>query len=158
MAERQAAKTPSRRPAKRATGSKASGGFTADEKAAMRERAKEMKRAAAGADGERDVLEKIAEMGPADRAKAKRVHAIVKATAPDLVPRTWYGMPAYTKDGKPVCFFKPAGKFKMRYATFEFNDVAKLDSGAMWPIGFAIAELNDDVEAKIARLVKKAVS
>ncbi len=103
------------------------------------------------------MLAKIAEMGKADRAKAKRVHAIVKATAPELVPRTWYGMPAYTKDGKPVCFFKPAGKFKMRYATFEFSDNAKLDSGAMWPIGFAINELNDDVEAKIARLVKKAV-
>jgi uncharacterized protein YdhG (YjbR/CyaY superfamily) len=157
MAERRAAKTATRRPAKRAAG-KASGGFTAEEKAAMRERAKEMKRAAAGADGERDVLQKIAEMGNADRAKAKRVHAIVKATAPDLVPRTWYGMPAYTKDGKPVCFFKPAGKFKMRYATFEFSDNAKLDSGAMWPIGFALNELTDEVEAKIARLVRKAVS
>ena len=97
-------------------------------------------------------------MGKADRDKAKRVHAIVKATAPDLVPRTWSGMPAYTEDGKPVCFFKPAGKFKMRYATFEFSDNAKLDSGPMWPIGFALAELTDDVEAKIARLVKKAAS
>jgi uncharacterized protein YdhG (YjbR/CyaY superfamily) len=156
MAERQAAKTTTRRPVKR-TVSKASAGFTAEEKAAMRERAKELKRAASNAEGESDVLKKIAEMGKTDRAKAKRVHAIVKATAPDLVPRTWYGMPAYTKDGKPVCFFKPADKFKMRYATFEFSDNAKLDSGAMWPIGFALKEMNDDVEAKIARLVKKAV-
>jgi uncharacterized protein YdhG (YjbR/CyaY superfamily) len=156
MPDRQAAKTATRRAAKRAAG-KASGGFTAEEKAAMRERAREMKQAASDAEAERDVLAKIAEMGKADRAKAKRVHAIVKATAPELVPRTWYGMPAYTKDGKPVCFFKPAGKFKMRYATFEFSDNARLDSGAMWPIGFAINELTDDVEAKIARLVKKAV-
>jgi uncharacterized protein YdhG (YjbR/CyaY superfamily) len=156
MAERQAAKTATRRPVKR-TAAKASAGFTAEEKAAMRERAKEVKRAAANADSESDVLTKIAEMGKTDRAKAKRVHAIVKATAPELVPRTWYGMPAYTKDGKPVCFFKPADKFKMRYATFEFSDNAKLDSGAMWPIGFALKELNDDVEAEIARLVKKAV-
>ncbi|HEV3053936.1 MAG TPA: DUF1801 domain-containing protein [Solirubrobacteraceae bacterium] len=156
MAERQAAKTTTRRPVKRTAG-KASAGFTAEEKAAMRERAKEMKRAASDSEGESDVLKKIAEMGKTDRAKAKRVHAIVKATAPELAPRTWYGMPAYTKDGKPVCFFKPADKFKMRYATFEFSDNAKLDSGAMWPIGFALKEMNDDVEAKIASLVKKAV-
>jgi uncharacterized protein YdhG (YjbR/CyaY superfamily) len=156
MAERQAAKTTTRRPVKR-TASKASAGFTAEEKAAMRERAKELKQAAADADSEKDVLKKIAEMGKTDRAKAKRVHEIVKATAPELVPRTWYGMPAYTKDGKPLCFFKPADKFKMRYATFEFNDIAKLDSGAMWPIGFALKEMDDEVEAKIARLVKKAV-
>ncbi len=157
MAERKAAKTATRRPAKRTTG-KAAGGFTAEEKAAMRERAKELKRAAADADGEADVQAKIAAMGKTDRAKAKRVHAIVKKAAPDLVPRTWYGMPAYTKDGKPVCFFKPSDKFKMRYATFEFSDNAKLDSGAMWPIGFAINELTDEVEAKLARLVKKAAS
>ncbi len=157
MADRHATKSATRRPAKRASGGKASG-FTAEERAAMRERAKEMKRAAADADGEADVQAKIAEMSKTDRAKAKRIHAIVKAAAPDLVPRTWYGMPAYTKDGKPVCFFKPADKFKTRYASFEFSDNAKLDSGAMWPIGFAINELNDEVEAKIARLVKKAVS
>ena len=156
MAERQAAKSATRRPAKRTTG-KASGGFTAEEKAAMRERAKELKRAAANADSESDVLAKIAEMGKTDRAKARRVHAIIKATAPDLVARTWYGMPAYEKDGNVICFFKPADKFKMRYATFEFSHNAQLDSGAMWPIGFALNELNDDVEAKIARLVKKAV-
>jgi uncharacterized protein YdhG (YjbR/CyaY superfamily) len=156
MAERQAAKTTTRRPVKRTAG-KASAGFTAEEKAAMRERAKELKRAAANADSESDVLAKIAEMGKTDRAKAKRVHAIIKAAAPDLVARTWYGMPAYEKDGNVIVFFKPADKFKMRYATVEFSHNAKLDSGPMWPIGFALNELNDDVEAKIARLVKKAV-
>jgi uncharacterized protein YdhG (YjbR/CyaY superfamily) len=164
MAERQAAKTTTRRPAKRTTGGKPSGGFTVEEKAAMRERAQEMKKAARRgsgankADGESDVLEKMAAMGKADRAKAKRVHAIIKATAPDLEPRTWYGMPAYAKDGKPICFFKPSEKFKVRYATFEFSDQANLDSGEMWPIGYALKELNDEVEAKLARLVKKAVS
>jgi uncharacterized protein YdhG (YjbR/CyaY superfamily) len=137
-------------------------GFTAEERAAMRERAKELKaeeRASKNrAEGERDVLAKIAEMPAADRKIAKRVHEIVTASAPDLMPRTWYGMPAYTKDGKVVCFFQDASKFKSRYATFGFNDKANLDDGAMWPTSFALKELTAKEEAKIAKLVKKAVS
>jgi uncharacterized protein YdhG (YjbR/CyaY superfamily) len=140
---------------------KASKGFTAEEKAAMRERAKELKaEARRGADraaGEKDVLAKIAEMPPSDRAMAKRIHAIVKAGAPDLVPRTWYGMPAYTKDGKVVCFFQSADKFKARYATLGFNDTANLDAGVMWPTAFALKKLTAAEEKKIAALVKKAV-
>jgi uncharacterized protein YdhG (YjbR/CyaY superfamily) len=137
-------------------------GFTAEERAAMRERAKELKaeeRASKNrAEGERDVLAKIAEMPAADRKLAKRVHEIVTASAPDLMPRTWYGMPAYAKDGKIVCFFQDASKFKSRYATFGFNDKANLDDGAMWPTAFALKALTDKEEAKIAKLVKKAVS
>ena len=123
----------------------------------MRERARELKAAKGKADGERDVLAKIAEMPKPDRALATRIHAIVKETAPELVPRTWYGMPAYTKDGKVVCFFQSAHRFKSRYATFGFNDSANLDSGSMWPTSFAVKELTDAGEKKIAALVKKAV-
>jgi uncharacterized protein YdhG (YjbR/CyaY superfamily) len=136
----------------------ASKGFTAEERAAMRERAKEVKASARKADGERDVLAKIAEMPEPDRAKAKRVHAIVKASAPALSPRTWYGMPAYAKDGKVVCFFQSAQKFKTRYATFGFSDKANLDDGAMWSTSFALKKLTSAEEKKIGALVKKAVS
>jgi uncharacterized protein YdhG (YjbR/CyaY superfamily) len=142
--------------AKRTTG-KASKGFTAEERAAMRARAKELKSSADEAAGESDVLAKIAEMPERDRAMAERLHAIVTASAPGLSPRTWYGMPAYAKDGKVVCFFQSAQKFKTRYATFGFNDKASLDDGAMWPTAFALMELTPDVEARIAALVKKAV-
>jgi uncharacterized protein YdhG (YjbR/CyaY superfamily) len=124
----------------------------------MKERAKELKAEKSKADGESDVLAKIAEMPRADRAMAKRIHAIVKASAPDLTPRTWYGMPAYTKDGNVVCFFQSAAKFKSRYATFGFNDSANLDKGAMWPTSFAMKKLTAAEEKKIGALVKKAVS
>jgi uncharacterized protein YdhG (YjbR/CyaY superfamily) len=139
-------------------------GFTAEERAAMKERARELKASArrgpraAKADGESDVLAKIAEMPEADRVLAERVHAIIKATAPDLSPRTWYGMPAYGRDGKIVCFFRSAQKFGTRYATLGFSDQAHLDDGAMWPTDFAVAEMTADVEARIAALVKNAVS
>ena len=141
---------------------KASEGFTAEERAAMKERAKEMKaEARAGkdkAEGESDVLAKIAEMPEADRAIAERIHAIVKANAPALSPKTWYGMPAYAKDGKIVCFFQPADKFKSRYATFGFNDDANLDEGTMWPTSFALTKLTAADEARIGALVNKAVN
>ena len=130
-------------------------GFTAEEKAAMRARARELKDKT---DGETAVREAIAAMSPKDRALAKRLHALVKATAPDLSPKTWYGMPAYAKDGKVVCFFKGAQKFKERYATLGFNDTANLDDGAMWPVVFGLKELTAAEEAKIGALVKKAVS
>jgi uncharacterized protein YdhG (YjbR/CyaY superfamily) len=143
--------------AKRTTG-KASKGFTAEERAAMRERAKELKSSADKAAGESDVLAKIAEMPERDRTMAERLHAMVKASAPALSPRTWYGMPAYAKDGKVVCFFQSAQKFKTRYATFGFSDKAKLDEGAMWPTAFALMELTPDVESRIGALVKKAVA
>jgi uncharacterized protein YdhG (YjbR/CyaY superfamily) len=143
--------------AKRKAGKKGTG-FTAEERAAMKERARELKAASAGkADGERDVLAKIAEMPEPDRAKAERLHAIVKATAPDLSPRTWYGMPAYAKDGKVVCFFQSAHKFKSRYATIGFSDAANLDDGAMWPTSFALEKLTAAEEKKISALVKRAV-
>jgi len=132
-------------------------GFTAEERAAMRERARELKAAASKEEAARDVLAKIAEMPKADRSIAERVHAIVTASAPSLSPRTWYGMPAYTKDGKVVCFFQSAAKFKSRYATFGFNDSANLDAGSMWPTSFALKELGTKEDAKIAALVKKAV-
>ena len=122
----------------------------------MKERAQELKAQREKADGESDVLAKIAEMPKADRTKAERIHAIVKDVAPDLVPRTWYGMPAYTKDGKVVCFFRSAHKFKSRYATLGFNDDAKLDAGAMWPTSFALMDLTAAEEKKIRALVKKA--
>jgi uncharacterized protein YdhG (YjbR/CyaY superfamily) len=163
MAERKRAKKATQQSAKRTTG-KASKGFTDEERAAMRERAQELKAAArrgprAGkADGESDVLAKIAEMAEPDRAMAERLHAIVKASAPGLSPRTWYGMPAYAKDGNVVCFFQSAQKFKSRYATFGFNDKAKLDKGDMWPTSFALKRLTAAEEKKIAALVKKAVS
>jgi uncharacterized protein YdhG (YjbR/CyaY superfamily) len=133
-------------------------GFTAEEKAAMRERVRELKAEKSKADGESDVLAKIAEMPTADRTMATRIHKIVKASAPDLTPRTWYGMPAYTKDGNVVCFFQSAAKFKSRYATFGFNDSANLDKGAMWPTSFAMKKLTAAEEKEIGALVKKAVS
>ena len=128
--------------------------FTAEEKAAMKERAKELKSEAA----ESDVLAKIAEMPEPDRAMAERIHAVVKASAPELSPRTWYGMPAYAKGGKVVCFFQSAEKFKSRYATFGFSDEAKLDDGSMWPTSYALKKLTGAQEKQIAALVKKAVS
>jgi uncharacterized protein YdhG (YjbR/CyaY superfamily) len=145
---------------------KKSKGFTDEERAAMRERAQELKADARRgsrakkdkADVEGDVLAKIAEMPRQDRAMAERLHAIIKAGAPGLSPRTWYGMPAYAKDGKVVCFFRSAQKFKTRYATFGFSDTANLDEGAMWPTAFALKELTAAEEARIGALVKKAVS
>ena len=124
----------------------------------MRERARELKADATKAEAERDVLAKIAEMEEPDRVMAERIHAIVKTNAPSLSPRTWYGMPAYAKDGKVVCFFRDARKFKERYATFGFNETANLDEGAMWPVAFALKELTSAEEARIAALVKQAVS
>lgn len=134
-------------------------GFTAEELDAMKERVQEIRaRPRAGkADGERDVLDKIATMQPSDRIMAERLHALVKANAPGLTPRTWYGMPAYSKDEQVVCFFRPAEKFKTRYATFGFSDEAKLDEGRMWPTDFALTELSPAEEARIAALLKKAV-
>jgi uncharacterized protein YdhG (YjbR/CyaY superfamily) len=136
---------------------KKSEGFTAEERAAMRERAKELKAEAQKADGEHAVLAKIAEMPETDRAMAERLHEIVKASAPELSPKTWYGMPAYAnKDGKVVCFFQSAEKFNARYATFGFSDKANLDEGAMWPTSFALKELTAAAEARIGALVKRA--
>jgi len=131
--------------------------LTAEERAAMKAYLKEQKAAAQGADMLRELLDRIAEMPAEDRSMAKRIHEIVTTTAPSLEPRTWYGMPAYAKDGKVICFFQSAEKFKARYATFGFNDAAKLDSGAMWPIAFALNELTPAAEKNIAALVKKAV-
>ncbi len=139
-------------------------GFSAEERAAMKERVREMKAEARGgsraekrASGEADVLEKIGEMAGADRALAERLHALIMAAAPDLAPKTWYGMPAYARDGNVVCFFQSAGKFKARYATLGFSDKAHLDEGAMWPTGFALRELTPDVEKRIVGLVRKAL-
>ena len=132
--------------------------LTAEERAAMKAYLKEQKAAAQGADMLRELFDRVAEMPPKDRSMAKRVHEIVTTAAPSLEPRTWYGMPAYAKDGKVICFFQSAAKFKARYATFGFNDAAKLDSGAMWPIAFALNELTPAAEKNIAALVKKAVS
>jgi uncharacterized protein YdhG (YjbR/CyaY superfamily) len=158
MAERKTAS----KGAKTSATDTASKGFTAAERAAMKERARELKAEARAsqnkADGERDLLAKVAEMPAPDRALAKRLHAIVKASAPDLWPRPWYGMPAYARDGKVVCFFQSADKFKSRYATLGFSDEANLDEGAMWPTSFALKKLTAADEAKIAALVKKAVS
>ena len=143
---------------------KTSEGFTADERAAVKERAKELKAAgrrgprAGKVDGESDLLAKIAEMPESDRVMAERLHAIIKATAPDLSPKTWYGMPAYARDGNVVCFFQSAQKFNSRYATFGFSDKANLDEGAMWPTSFALTELTSADEARIAALVKKAAA
>lgn len=137
---------------------KANTGFSAEEKAAMRQRAKEQKAEAESAAGEADALAKIAEMQPSDRAMAERLHTIIKASAPSLAAKTWYGMPAYTKDDKIVCFFQPAAKFKTRYATLGFNDSARLDNGAMWPVAYALTKLTAADEARIAALVKQAVS
>ena len=149
-------------PAKRSA-DKASKGFTDEERAAMRERARELKAERRGpragkADGESDVLAKIAEMPEPDRTLAERLHAVIKASAPALSPRTWYGMPAYAKDGNVVCFFQSAQKFKTRYATLGFSDKANLDDGAMWPTAFALQELTAAVEARIKKLVKTAVA
>ncbi len=130
-------------------------GFSAEEKAAMRARARELKDKT---DGESAVRASIAAMSPQDRAIAKRLHELIKAAAPDLSPKTWYGMPAYAKDGKVVCFFRDGGKFKDRYATFGFNDAAKLDDGSMWPTAFALTKLTPADETKISKLVKKAVA
>ncbi len=157
MAERKPAKKGTQESAKRTT-------FSDEERVAMKERAQELKAEARRgpradkADGESAVLAKIAEMQGSDRAMAKRLHAIIKASAPALSPKTWYGMPAYAKDGKVVCYFQSAQKFKSRYATFGFSDEANLDEGAMWPTSFALTELTAAEEARIAALVKKAVS
>jgi uncharacterized protein YdhG (YjbR/CyaY superfamily) len=152
-----------RKSAERTAGKKPEG-FTDEERGAIKERAKELKASARRgsgadkADGESEVLAKIAEMTEPDRAMAERIHAVVKASAPDLSPRTWYGMPAYAKDGNVVCFFQPAQKFKSRYATLGFNDRANLDDGTMWPTSFALTKLTKADEKRIAALVKKAVT
>jgi len=145
---------------KSSTAAEKTRGFTDEEKAAMRERVKELKADAAGADGESAVLAKIAGMSEPDRSKAKRVHALIRAAAPALSPRLWYGMPAYAfpgKDGKILCFFQDAAKFKSRYATLGFSDKARLDEGNMWPVVYALKELTSADDAKITSLVKKAV-
>ncbi len=133
-------------------------GFTDEEKAAMQDRVREMKSAKDGADGESDVLAKIAELPESDRALAKRLHAVIKAGAPALSPKLWYGMPAYARDGKIVCHFQSAQKFKTRYATLGFSDQANLDEGAMWPVAYALTKLTAADEARIGALVKKAVN
>jgi uncharacterized protein YdhG (YjbR/CyaY superfamily) len=156
--EKKTAKKSTQTSAKRTTAPRnSSSKFTADERAAMKERAKELKAEAAKADGEEALRAAIAKMQGKDRAMAKRVHAIVTASAPELSSKTWYGMPAYAKDGEVVCFFQDAGKFKSRYATFGFSDAAKLDQGGLWPVAFALKELTGADEKKIAALVKKAV-
>jgi uncharacterized protein YdhG (YjbR/CyaY superfamily) len=159
MAERKPATKSTQRSAKRtAAAGTTSKGFSDEERAAMKERAQELKAQARMADGESAVLAKIAEMQGPDRAMAERLHAIIKASAPGLSPKTWYGMPAYAKDGKVVCFFQSAERFKARYATFGFSDEANLDDGAMWPTSFALKELTAAEEAKIGALVKQAAS
>ncbi len=162
MAERKPAKKATQKSTKSTTAiNKKSDGFTDEERAAMKARAQELKAEARAnknkADGERDVLAAIAAMQEPDRAMAKRLHAIVKASAPALWPKTWYGMPAYAIDGKVVCFFQSAQKFGSRYATFGFSDMANLDKGALWPVAFALKALTAAEEAKIRALVKKAV-
>ena len=159
MAERKPAKKGTKKTAKGTTAPRnSSTRFTAEERAAMKERARELKAASNEAEAEQDVLAAIAKMPGSDRAMAKRLHTIIKDSAPGLSPKTWYGMPAYAKDGKVVCFFRGADKFKERYAMFGFNDAANLDKGAMWPVAFALTELTAADEKKIAALVKKAVS
>lgn len=171
MADKSGAKTAKARPSPTgggrgaatggsARGSSAAGSFTADERAAMAERAEELKKARRGAvdlDGEADLLAKIAEMSEPDRTIAERLHAIVKATAPALTPRTWYGMPAYAKDDRVLLFFQSAGKFKSRYATLGFSDRAQLDEGDLWPTGFALKALTPAVEARIVELIRRAI-
>lgn len=151
----------SRKPARSAAPDQAAQGFTSEERAAMRERARELKAEARAnrdrADGERDLLAKIAELPEPDRHMAERLHALVTASAPTLSPKTWYGMPAYARDGKVVCYFTPASKFNSRYATLGFNDTANLDEGAMWPTSFALTEWTAEVEARVAALVRRAV-
>lgn len=147
-----------KKPAKKAASTKKSDGFTAEERAAMRERARELKASKSREAGEKDLLAKIAEMPKADRDLAERVHAIVTSTAPELAPKTWYGMPAYTRDGKVICFFQSAAKFNVRYASFGFQPDANLDDGNMWPVAFALTDMTAAEERKIAALVKKAAS
>jgi uncharacterized protein YdhG (YjbR/CyaY superfamily) len=157
MAQSKPAKKVTRKAAKSATGAgKKSDGFTGEERAAMRERVQELR--AGGVDGETAVLAKIAAMPPTDRAIGERLHAIIKAAAPGLSPKTWYGMPAYAKDGQVVCFFQSAHKFKTRYATLGFSDKANLDEGRMWPTSFALTALTAAEEARIGALVKKATA
>src|ERR671915_197080 len=153
MVERKPARKGTQKSAKRTSAiNKKSRGFTDEERAAMKERAQELKAEARKADGGRAVLAKMAEMPEPDRTMAKRLHALIKDVAPDLSPKTWYGMPAYAKDGKVVCYFTAASKFKSRYATFGFNDAANLDEGAMWPISFALTKLTAADEARIGAL------
>ncbi len=148
--------------AKKSTSGKNAEGFSKEEQAAMKERAKELKAEARASksreEGEKDLLEKIAEMPESDRVLAARIHELVRESAPDLMPKTWYGMPAYARDGKVVCFFQGAARFEARYATIGFNDTAHLDDGVMWPVSFAVIEMTPEVEAKIRALVKQAVS
>ena len=158
MAEKKTAKKAARKTQGSAQRTTATKGFTADERAAMKERARELKAEATKADGESALLAKIAEMKGKDRVMATRLHALITAAAPTLVPKTWYGMPAYAKDGKIVCFFKSAEKFDSRYATFGFEEAANIDDGAMWPTSFAVKELTPTGEKRISTLVKKAVS
>ena len=159
MTERKPAKKATVKPAKSTTPvGKRFSGFTNEERGAMKARVQEMKAAADSADGESAVLAKIAEMPEPDRAMGKRLHAVIKASAPALSPKLWYGMPAYAKDGKIVCHFQPAQKFKTRYPTLGFSDEANLDEGAMWPVAFALKQLTAADEARIGALVKKAVS
>jgi uncharacterized protein YdhG (YjbR/CyaY superfamily) len=153
MAQKKTTKKSTRTSGRTSTSSK---GFTAEERAAMRERARELKAEAAKADGEKALMEKIAEMTGKDREMAERVHAIVMAAAPELMPKTWYGMPAYAKDGKILCFFQAASKFDSRYATFGFSDEAKLDQGPMWATSWALTDITPAEEKTIAALVKKA--
>lgn len=161
-AEKATKKASAKKASKKTSRVSANEGFTAEERAAMKERAKELKaearREVDREKGERDLLEKVAEMPEPDRSMAERIHRVVMASAPGLMPRTWYGMPAYASDGKVVCFFQGAAKFGARYATFGFNDAAHLDEGAMWPTSFALVELTDAEEARIAALVARAVS
>jgi len=157
MAEKKPGTKATQKSAKSATG-RASEAFTDEERAAIKERVRETKAATDNADGQSAMLAKIAEMAEPDRAMAKRLHAVIKASAPVLSPKLWYGMPAYAKDGKVVCFFQPAQKFKTRYATFGFNDEAHLDEGTMWPVAFALTKLTAADEARVGALVKKAAS
>jgi uncharacterized protein YdhG (YjbR/CyaY superfamily) len=150
-------KTATKSAKKPATKGAASAGFSPEEKAAARERVRELKAEAAKADGKTELLAAIAKMQEPDRAIAKKVHALVTAAAPDLTPKTWYGMPAYARDGNVICYFQNAGKFKVRYQTLGFSDKAKIDDGTMWPIQYAISKLSATEEAKITALVKKAV-
>jgi uncharacterized protein YdhG (YjbR/CyaY superfamily) len=159
-AKKPAAKTPAKPATKRTAGTSTNGkakGFTAAERAAMRDRAKELKETKSRAEAERDLVAAIKKMPKADRVLGEQFHKLVKGTAPDLAPRLWYGMPAYTKEGKVVCFFKAASKFKSRYATIGFEEKANIDDGDAWPVAWAVAKLTPKDEAKFARLVKKAI-
>jgi uncharacterized protein YdhG (YjbR/CyaY superfamily) len=146
-----------RKPVKRTASKSAGTGFSAQERAAMRERARELKAAKAGADGEAEVLAKIAAMPEPERAMAERLHAVIRAAGPSLVPRTWYGMPAYSLDGQTLCFFQSRAQFKARYMTLGFSDKAHLDDGPLWPTSFAVTELTPEAEARIGELVRRAV-